>query len=173
MNKFIASFAIAALLAACSPTAAPITETPALSADQLAAADAQAANEAAVHAAHDAYVAAINANDVERVAAVLTDDVVYQAPHEPEIAGKDAVTAWVKAYFDAYSTKWEKTTLELVVTGQWAFERYAYKATDTPKAGGPAIEDKGKGINIYHLDYDSAWRLARDSWSSDLPIPAK
>ena len=80
--------------------------------------------------------------------------------------------AWVTGYFGAFSTKWEKTTLEFVVAGEWAFERYAYKVVDTPKAGGAPSEDKGKGINIFHHDADGVWRVARDGWSSDLPIPA-
>jgi ketosteroid isomerase-like protein len=44
---------------------------------------------------------AINSNDTETLMAELTDDIVYQAPNEPEIVGKDAVRKWVAKYFDA------------------------------------------------------------------------
>ena len=121
-------------------------------------------------AAHKAYVDAINSNTTDTLMAVLTDDVVYQAPHEPEIVGRAAVRAWVDGYFGAYKAEWKKTTLDFIVAGDWAFERYAYESTDTPKAGGPAATDKGKGLNVYHHDADGIWRVARDAWSSDLPV---
>ncbi|MDT7818027.1 MAG: hypothetical protein QOJ42_7943, partial [Acidobacteriaceae bacterium] len=68
-------------------------------------------------AAHGAYVAAINSNDTETLMADLTDDIVYQAPSEPEIVGKDAVRKWVTGYFDAYRTTWEKTSIGFTVIG--------------------------------------------------------
>jgi ketosteroid isomerase-like protein len=52
-------------------------------------------------AAHGDYVAAINSNDTETLMADLTDDIVYQAPGESEIIGKDAVRKWAAEYFDA------------------------------------------------------------------------
>ncbi len=42
-------------------------------------------------AAHSTYVSAINSNDTEILMADLTDDIIYHAPNEPEIFGKDAV----------------------------------------------------------------------------------
>jgi ketosteroid isomerase-like protein len=76
--------------------------------------------------AHTSYVDAINSNNPETPAKVVVDDVVYQGPHEPEIIGKAAVRKWAQGYFGANSAKWEKTTLDFTVSGDWAFERYAY-----------------------------------------------
>ena len=81
MNKLIAVTAAVALLAACSPSSAPAT------APAPTAATSVASDETA-HAVHAAYVDAINTNDVDKLMAVLTDDIVYQSPHEPEIVGK-------------------------------------------------------------------------------------
>jgi ketosteroid isomerase-like protein len=125
------------------------------------------------HEAHAAFVASINSNNVDSMLAVLTDDVVFQAPNTPELVGKAALRPWLEGYVGAYTTHWDKTTLEFVIVGDWAFSRYAYKSHDVPKAGGPAIDDVGKGLNIYHHDADGRWRVARDAWSSDLPVPAK
>ncbi len=121
-------------------------------------------------AAHGAYVAAINSNDTETLMADLTDDIVYQAPSEPEIIGKDAVRNWVAGYFGAYRTKWEKTSIGFTVVGGWAFERYQYKSTDVDRKTGAVTADKGKGINIFRRDTDGKWRVAVDAWSSDIPI---
>jgi len=120
--------------------------------------------------AHDAYVAAINSNDTETLMADLTDDIVYQAPGEPEIIGKDAVRKWVAGYFGAYRTKWEKTSIGFTVIGDWAFERYEYQSTDVNKKTGAVTTDKGKGINIFRRRADGKWRVAIDGWSSDIPI---
>lgn len=129
---------------------------------------APAADVAAIEAAaHGGYVAAINSNDAEKLKAVLTNDVVYQAPGAPELIGKDAVGKWVGGYFAAYQTKWEKTSHGFTVSGDWAFERYTYKVIDTDRKTGAVSTDVGKGINIFHKEADGQWRVAVDGWSSD------
>jgi ketosteroid isomerase-like protein len=127
-------------------------------------------DRAAIEAAtHGAYVEAINSNEVERIMSDLTADVVYQSPNEPELAGKDAVRKWATAYAEAYAFKWEKASLGFTVTGDWAFERYRYKATNIDKKTGASAIDVGKGVNVFHHDPDGKWRVAIDSWNSDLP----
>lgn len=119
-------------------------------------------------AAHGAYVTAINSNDTDKLMAVIADDVVYQAPNEPELVGKAAVRKWVATYFGGYATKWQKTSIGFTVAGDWAFERYTYVSTDTDRKTGAVTTDRGKGINIFHHDPDGRWRVAIDGWSSDL-----
>jgi len=116
------------------------------------------------------YLARINSNDVDLLMEGLTDDVVYQAPHQPEVVGKAAVREWVDGYMSAYSTIWEKTSLDFVLAGDWAIERYAYKSKDTDRATGETYDDVGKGLNVYHRGDDGQWRVARDAWSTDLPV---
>jgi len=122
---------------------------------------------------HEAYVAAINSNNLDSLLAMFTDDVVYLSPHEPAVVGKAAVRPWGEAYLKAYKIHWDKTTEDFIISGDWAFERYSYKEFDIPQGGGPQLEDTGKGLNVYHHDADGTWRVARDAWSSDLPVPAK
>lgn len=150
--------AIAALListAGCSRTPAPVPPA--------------ASTEAIGQAAHGGYVAAINSNDVETLMGSLTDDIVYQAPGAPEVVGKAAVRKWVAGYLAAYRTRWEKTSIGFTVSGDWAFERYTYKSTDTDKKSGAVTTDIGKGINVYRRGADGKWRVAIDGWSSDKP----
>ncbi len=120
-------------------------------------------------AAHGSYVDAINSNDPERLAAVLTDDVVYQYPGAPELVGKEAVLEWVRGYMGAYSTKWEKTSLGFAASGDLAVERYTYNSTDTDRKTGEVVTDTGKGINVFRRGADGTWRVAIDGWSSDRP----
>lgn len=136
------------------------------------AADAAAA-DAAAHQAFEAYVTAINSNNLDSLLAMLTEDVVFLSPHEPVMVGKTAVRPWAEAYLNAFTIRWEKASLEFVVSGEWAFERYSYRSTDTPRSGGSAVEDTGKGLVIYHHDADGKWRVARDAWNTDLPPSTK
>lgn len=160
MRIVLRAFAIVAVVAVCGASGCrPAAES--------AAADATA------HQAFEAYVSAINANDLESLLAMLTEDVVFLSPHEPVMVGKAAVRPWAEAYLKAFAIRWEKVSLEFVVSGDWAFERYSYRSTDTPKGGGAAVEDTGKGLVIYHHDPDGKWRVARDAWNTDLPLPTK
>lgn len=123
--------------------------------------------EDAAHLAHDRYLAAINSNDPAAFLATVTEDVVFIAPNSPAIVGKAKLEPWVRGYFDAVETSWEKTSLEFVVAGDWAFERYSYKAADLPRGGGEVSVETGNGINIYRLGADNVWRVARDVWAAD------
>ncbi|MEO7653526.1 MAG: hypothetical protein ABIZ80_23965 [Bryobacteraceae bacterium] len=76
-------------------------------------------------------------------------------------------------YLGAYTTHWDKTLQEFKVAGEWAFERYSYKSTDTPKAGGPVVQVTGWGLVIYHRDADGRWRVARDAFGTDTELPTK
>ena len=147
------------------------TQTAAVTAMAIGgASSAETPQEKAVHQAHDAYLAAINSNDLDTFLGTVTDDIVFIAPNSPVMLGKAEVGPWVGGYFEAFSTKWEKTSVEFVVSGDWAFEHYAYKSVDTPRAGGEAYTDIGNGINIYRLGSDGIWRVARDVWASSQPL---
>ena len=132
-----------------------------------------AAADATAHQAHQAYVAAINSNNLDVLLDMLTEDVVFLSAHEPVMVGKAAVRPWLEGYVKAFKTHWDKPVQEFVVSGEWAFERYSYKSTDTPLAGGAIVEDTGWGLVIYHYAADGKWRVARDAWGSDRPLPAK
>src|SRR5580700_3894369 len=71
------------------------------------------------------------------------------------------------AYVAATHTHWEKASIGFEVRGDWAFERYTYKSTDTDKKTGAVTTDIGKGINIFRRGNDGHWRVAIDGWSSD------
>ncbi len=123
---------------------------------------AASARDETAYGAHDRYLAAINANDPDAVLASVTDDVVLVAPNTPVMVGKAAVGPWVRGYFDAVGTTWQQRSVEFVVTGDWAFERYSYRAVDTPHEGGPRLVETGNGLNIYKAGPDGVWRVARD-----------
>jgi len=156
MRGFIIAFSLSALCimgGAMSPTLAGDHPT----------------KDTGAHEAHDAYVTAINSNDLDTLLDMLTDDVVFLAAGAPPMVGKDAVRPWLEGYLKAFKTHWDKPVQEFVVSGEWAFERYSYKSTDTPHGGGDVIKGSGWGLLIYHHDADGKWRVARDAFGPDHP----
>jgi len=147
-----------------------VLAVPAVAGAQSAAATA---SDAAAHHAHEAYVDAINSNDVDQLLGMLTDDIVFLGPNDKPVVGKAAVRPWLEGYFAAYKTHWDKPVEELVVLGDWAFERYSFTATDTPVGGGEPMVSTGWGLLLYHHDADGKWRVARDAWGSDQPMSAE
>jgi ketosteroid isomerase-like protein len=139
-------------------------------ADAASAPAGLAADESA-HLAHAHYTDAINSNNLDSLMGMMTEDVVFLAAHAPPMIGKAAVRSWAAAYYDAFTTRWEKDNKEFVVTGEWAFERYDYRSTDTPRAGGKPVTDTGWGLVLYHHDADGKWRVARDAFATDRPLP--
>ena len=131
-----------------------------------------ASTDPALTRAHEDYLAAINANDTEAVLALLTDDAVYLPPNAPAVAGTAAIRPWLAGYFAAYRAHWDKETRELVAAGDWALEYAAERVTDTPVAGGAAVEDVCKGLIVYRRQADGTWKVAKDMWNSDRPAPA-
>lgn len=137
--------------------------------------DDPAATLAAVQAAHATYVAAINANQFDQWLGSLSDDVVYFVPNRPAVVGKPAVGEWVGRYLQEVTTRWTKPMADFTVSGEWAFGRYTYTASDSiiirdPETeGGGTANDSGWGFVVYHHDADGAWRVARDGWGSDRP----
>lgn len=119
------------------------------------------------HMAPEAYVTAINSNNLQSLLGMLTEDVVFMGPNAKPYVGKRAVRAWSAARLRTYRTHWDKPVQEFVVSGNWAFERYAYTSSDTPVQGGAPLVDTGWGFAVYHRDGDGKWRVARDAWSSD------
>ena len=127
-------------------------------------------DDAGAHAAHENYVSAINSNNLDSLLGMVTDDVVFMSANEPVMVGKSVVRPWVQGYFAAFKTHWDKPVQEFVVNGEWAYERYTYKSTDSSLTGGATAEDTGWGLVIYRHDADGKWRVARDAWGPDHPV---
>lgn len=154
------------LFAACSATPAAEGATTTATATTTTAADS-AARDSAAHQAHTNYVNAINSNKIDTFAAMVTDDVVFLAAGEKPLVGKAAVRTWVDGYYKAFRTSWDKPVEELIVTGDYAYERYRWTSTDTPIAGGAPIVDTGWGLLVYRREADGVWRVARDAFGPD------
>lgn len=115
---------------------------------------------------HADYVAAINSNDTETILALMSDDVVFQVPGEPELVGKEAVGAWADGFFAAFEASWDKTETAIEQSGDLAISRYVYTARYRSREDGSELGEIGKGTCIYRRAPSGKWLLTTDSWST-------
>lgn len=115
---------------------------------------------------HHAYVEAINSNDTDRILGMMSEDAVFQVPGEPELVGKEAISAWANGFFAAFEASWDKTELALEQSGDLAISRYVYTACYRSREDGSEMGEFGKGTCVYRREPTGKWLLMIDSWST-------
>ena len=161
---FFIPISVVVALAACAPAA----QEPELAAEEPPRTEA---DMEAINKVLEQEVAAINAGDVEAFVALFTDDAVLMPPGDPAGIGTQAVRSWTQELFDQFTVQYTATSEEIVVAGNWAFQRLSITLTLTPVAGGDPIQLNAKGIHICQRQGDGSWKLTRDIWNDDNPPP--
>jgi uncharacterized protein (TIGR02246 family) len=128
-------------------------------------------DKAAIDRLREVHVAAVNAGDAAGWAACFADGGIQMPPNFGANAGKAAIQGWSKGLFGLFSCQFKLSVDEVQVSGDWAFERGRYDITLTPRSGGGSMDDNGKYITIYRRQPDGDWKIARDIWNSDRPLP--
>lgn len=136
---------------------------------QAAPAGLTDADRAAIDAARAAVEAAANANDFDTWTAHYADDAVLLQPNGPALTGKAAITESMKQFPPLSGVKFTHTSVD--GAGDLAWAQGTYELTMTPP-GAAAISDRGKFIEIWRKGADGAWKVSRDIYNSDLPMPA-
>ena len=118
-----------------------------------------------VEQAKEAYIA----RDWERFANFFTEDGVWMPPNSQPLIGKDA-------WWSMMQWSWDRTTIqqmditndEIVVAGDWAFERH--KEATTSIRNGESRQSHYKGVWILRRQQDDSWKIARYIWNQN-PAP--
>ena len=121
----------------------------------------------AIHELFQRYDETTNAGDEEGWMALLTDDIAWMVPEQAELGGKDAVRTRVDVFFDGFDMESITTLHEVQVADDWAFVRLDYDLRATPKAGGEAVAEKGKGIFVLERQADGSWKTSRAIWNTN------
>ena len=135
-------------------------------------ADTTEEDVAAINQVREMEAEGVGSGDVETGVAAFTDDVVFMAPNESIMNGKDAVRSWLATAYEQFTLDVDYTSSDITVAGDWAVERYAGTATFTPKTGGDALVEHIKGIHIYRRQADGTWKITQDIWNTDEAPPA-
>ncbi len=126
------------------------------------------ADAAAVKRLFDEATAALNAGG-GAIEDFNTKDAVIMFPDEPAAIGKEAIRAHNQPLRGQFTSEEIRSVDEVVVSGDWAFVRWAGTGTVTPKDGGEPSEFNLKGITIFQRQPDNSWKIARAIWNSNLP----
>lgn len=152
-----------AVLAACRTT-----ETPEQAATRLARESAEAT--VAIRGLSNEFGRLFSAGQWDSLAAMYTPDAVVMAPNTPAMVGREAIRAGfadMTGQMASFTlTMWTDTVL---ANGPLAVEQGRYADSGTTPAG-VATVDSGKYL-VQWWKTDAGWRLARDIWNSDEPLP--
>jgi uncharacterized protein (TIGR02246 family) len=99
---------------------------------------------------------------------VFTEDAMRMPPNRTILEGREAIRASSEAFQPV--TSFTVTPLEIDGLGDLAFARGTFTHTRAPEDADP-ITESGKFIQILRKQPDGSWRIFRDIWNSDLPLP--
>jgi uncharacterized protein (TIGR02246 family) len=132
---------------------------------------------AAIQAVLETWGAAVETGDIATLIALRTDDVVRMPPDEPVSRGKQELEDFYRGLYEQFSVEgtWPvEGTEEIVVADGWAFHLSEYILRISPKAGGEAMEERGKIIVICQQQPDGSWKIAREIWNrNNRPLGAE
>ncbi|MBI4469843.1 MAG: DUF4440 domain-containing protein [Acidobacteria bacterium] len=110
---------------------------------------------------------AYNAGDAGAVAVLYTEDGVVMPPNEAATIGRKAIQAYIEKDIAANKgSSLEIESLESSKSGDLGFARGAWRMKDSTGK----ILDEGKWIEV-RKKVGGQWRIYRDIWNSDLPLP--
>lgn len=126
--------------------------------------------EATIIRIREAVQEAENLGDVKRMAPFFGVDIVLMAPGFPPIEGAKAVEDFMAGFFDQFDVEVTYASDEIVVSGDWAFDRGSARQTLRPKDGSPEMTEEAKYLWLYRRDQDGTWKHARVTWNANGPV---
>lgn len=128
-----------------------------------------AADKAAIEAQDATYIKNITAGDASAlVKAYYTNDAVFMPPNMALVTGAAAIEATMKAFPPI--TNYSLHSDEIAGVGDLAYARGRYALKLNPPGMAP-IADSGKFIDIWRKQPDGSWKVTRDIFNSDVPLP--
>ena len=119
-------------------------------------------DERAVRAVHAAWIDAVNGGDVDRLLALMTDDVVFLNPGRAPLGRQEFPVGFSAAHREQ-RIRCTSELEEVSVVGDVAYTRCRDSLSVTPRAGGETTALAGHRLTIYRRQPDGRWLLARDA----------
>jgi uncharacterized protein (TIGR02246 family) len=119
---------------------------------------------------HAAFTKAFNAKDPSAMAAVYTDDAILMSPNMPQEKTSIAIETYARQVF-ANSPPGSGILLNVndtqVLGGGWAYSTGFY----TLLGANGTTADRGKFLEVLKQT-DKGWKIHRESFNSDMPMPS-
>jgi ketosteroid isomerase-like protein len=97
-----------------------------------------------------------------------SEDAVIFPPNAPPVRGQKAITEMLRNY--PPMTDYLQKPEEIIVSGNYAYQWDTWSVT-LPLSDKTAFKDKGTIFWIWHKQDDGKWKLLREIWHSDIPVP--
>jgi len=120
---------------------------------------------------HKVWVGMAKDPDYDKLASILSDDIVLMPPNDTSLFGKAEVLEWFKEYFDNFQVA-NLTPIEREVfcSGDIAVENWTYMVAIKAVEGSDRIRDDGRFLTIWKRQADGAWKISHSIWNSIRPV---
>ena len=104
---------------------------------------------------------AVAAANVERLVAMVTDDIVVVHGNGRCLHGKDELREDFQRGFEAFSIHQSASPVEVIVRGRWAFDASEIDTELIPRSGAEPKLVHSTAVTALHQQPDESWRVAR------------
>jgi predicted ester cyclase/ketosteroid isomerase-like protein len=108
-------------------------------------------------------------DDEMQASRLYADEAELMPSHGPIVRGRKSILRWMQAL--APLSEWKVQDLKVDGVGNFACVSGAYSVLVSPEGEAP-YRDTGKYVQIWRKQKDGSWKIAKDIFNSDLPIPA-
>jgi uncharacterized protein (TIGR02246 family) len=127
---------------------------------------------AAIAAIDKKFMEDVNRGDAVGGAAAYTDDAILMPPNHSPLEGKQAIEKYLAEIgSQLQASNFQLSILEVDVQGDTTIVRGTYSSNFTVPGTEAPMEDRGKTLNVWKRQADGSWKLHRDIWNSNMPIP--
>jgi ketosteroid isomerase-like protein len=158
----LVAIAVGCLTIACAQP--PRTGSPDTSASQAA----RERDHAAVERIRLDFETGENTDSLDLMTRHFATDVVGMPPGRATTVGPDALREALRGFLAAFKVEVRYTSDEIVIAGDWAFDRGSAVETLRPKAGGASTTENAKYLWLSQR-VNGTWKLARLIWNADPP----
>jgi len=116
---------------------------------------------------------AAESRDVEKLLSFYADDAVVLPAHAAIATTKDSIRNIFQRLLSipGVALSWKATKVAVAGSGDLAYSTGAYEMT-APDDNGKSSIDRGKYVAVWEKQADGIWKVAVDTWNTDLPLPA-
>jgi len=127
---------------------------------------------AAIEAIDKKFVEDVNRGNAAAGAAAYTDDAILMPPNHSPLEGKQVIEKYLAEIgSQLQASNFQLSILEVDVQGDTTIVRGTYSYSFTVLGKDAPMEDRGKTLNVWKRQVDGSWKLHRDIWNSNIPIP--
>ena len=127
--------------------------------------------EKSIKQAEAAFATAMRTNDIDSLMNAYGAEAMFMPPNLPPAHGQSAIrAAWTGFLGQFASTDITLTSDDVQRSGDLAVETGRYLVHVVPKGTTTSVTDSGKYVVVWKK-MDDRWKIYRDIFNSDLPVP--